>query len=199
MEDAMRTRTVTVKEAHMAEKKMEIARREEGGLATRESFFEPFRMMDRFVDEMDRVFDDVFGRGWLAPRFGRSGVQTSRLSGLDRWAPDVEIFYRNNELIVRADLPGLTRDDISVDVNENRVTIHGERKREHEEEKSGVYRSERSYGSFYREIPLPEGTISDQAKASFKDGVLEITMPAPPEQVRRGRRLEIADASGSKK
>jgi HSP20 family protein len=61
-----------------------------------------------------------------------------------------------------------------------------------------VYRSERSYGSFYREIPLPEGAITEQAKANFKNGVLEITMPAPPEQVRRGRRLEIAEESAKK-
>ena len=81
---------------------------------------------------------------------------------------------------------------------ENHITLQGERKREHEEEKGGVYRSERSYGSFYREIPLPEGAITEQAKANFKNGVLEITMPAPPEQVRRGRRLEIAEESTKK-
>ena len=69
------------------------------------------------------------------------------------------------------------------------------RKREHEEEKGGVYRSERSYGSFHRQIPLPEGAITEQAKANFKNGVLEITMPAPPEQVRRGRRIDITEES----
>jgi HSP20 family protein len=183
----------------MAEKTTEIARRGERGLARHDPFFEPFRMMDRFVDEMDRVFDDVFGRGWLAPRFGRRSLQSPWRSEIEEWAPDVEVFHRNNELVVRADLPGLTKDDIKVDVTEDRITLRGERKREHEEEKGGVYRSERSYGSFYREILLPEGAISDQAKANFKDGVLEITMPAPPEQVRRGRRLEIAEEAPAKK
>ena len=100
--------------------------------------------------------------------------------------------------MVRADLPGLTKDDIKVDVTENHITLQGERKREQEEAKGGVYRSERSYGSFYREVPLPEGAITEQAKANFKNGVLEITMPAPPEQVRRGRRLEIAEESAKK-
>jgi HSP20 family protein len=181
----------------MAENKTETARREQRGLARREPFLEPFRMMDRFVDEMDRVFDDVFGRGWLTPRFGR--LQSPWRSKLEEWAPNIEVFHRNNELVVRADLPGLTKDDIKVDVTEDRITLQGERKREHEEEKEGVYRSERSYGSFYREIPLPEGTITDQAKANFKDGVLEITMPTPPEQVRRGRRLEIGEEASTKK
>jgi HSP20 family protein len=187
------------KEADMAEKKTEIARRGERGLARREPLFEPFRMMDRFIDEMDRVFDDVFGRGWLTPRLGRSWPRSPWRGEPEAWVPDVEVFHRNNELVVRADLPGLTKDDIKVDVTEDRITLQGERRREHEEEKEGVYRSERSYGSFYREIPLPEGTITDQAKASFKDGVLEITMPAPPEQVRRGRRLEIAEETPAKK
>jgi HSP20 family protein len=183
----------------MAEKKTEIARREQRGLVHREPFIEPFRMIDRFVDEMDRVFDDVFGRGWLAPRVGRSWVQSPWRTESEEWAPEVEVFHRNNELVVRADLPGLTKDDVKVDITEDRVTLQGERKREHEEEKGGVYRSERSYGSFYREIPLPEGAITEQAKATFKDGTLEITLPAPPEQVRRGRRLEIAEEASTKK
>jgi HSP20 family protein len=62
-----------------------------------------------------------------------------------------------------------------------------------------VYRSERSYGSFRRVIPIPEGAMTDQAKANFKDGVLEITIPAPPEQVRRGRRLEISEGASAKR
>jgi HSP20 family protein len=109
------------------------------------------------------------------------------------------VFHRNDELVVRADLPGLKKDDVKVDVTENGITIRGERKREHEEEREGLYHSERSYGSFYRLIPLPDGAITDQAKAKFKDGVLEITMPAPPEHVRRGRRLEITEEAQLKK
>ena len=79
------------------------------------------------------------------------------------------------------------------------LTIQGERRREQEEERGGVYRSERSYGSFKRVIALPEGAITDQAKATFRDGVLEITMPAPPEHVTRGRRLEITEGAPIKK
>jgi HSP20 family protein len=115
------------------------------------------------------------------------------------WTPEVEVFHRDNELVVRADLPGLSREDIKVDVTDDRITIQGERKSEHEDKREGLYRTERSYGSFARVIPLPEGTITDQAKATFKDGVLEITMPAPPEQVRRGRRLDITENAPVKK
>jgi HSP20 family protein len=121
-------------------------------------------------------------------------MSLSRSSAIP-WNPEIEMFHRNSELVVRVDLPGLTKDDIHVDVTEDRITIQGERKQEQDEERQGLYRSERSYGSFSREIPLPPGTIADQAKASFQNGVLEITMPAPPESARRGRRIEISDAS----
>ncbi|MGE5246135.1 MAG: Hsp20/alpha crystallin family protein [Betaproteobacteria bacterium] len=188
----------------MAEKRTDVAQREQRGLARRDPFLDagPFRMLERFVDEMDRVFDDFgVGRGLMAPRAGSLLRSPWRRAGteLQAWAPEVEIFHRNNELVVRADLPGLGKDDVSVDVTDDSITIQGERRREHEEEREGVYRSERSYGSFYRVIPLPEGAMTDQAKAKFGDGVLEITMPAPPEQVRRGRRLEIGEGSSGKK
>jgi HSP20 family protein len=153
----------------------------------------PFRMFERFADEVDRVFED-FG-------FPRQRQQPWRgaFSGQDVWSPDVEVFHRNSELVIRADLPGLTKDEVKVDITESYVTLEGERQRQHEEEREGLYRSERSYGSFYRSIPLPDGVIVDQAKATFKDGVLEITMPAPPEQARRGRRLEISEGASSKR
>ena len=186
----------------MAEKRTEVARREEGGLARREPFTSiggPFRMLERFADEMDRVFDDFgFGRGWLAPRLGYDWLRAP-LRHAEGWLPDIEMLHRNNELVIRADLPGLAKDDIKVEITENAVTIQGERRREHEEEKAGVYRSERSYGSFCRVVALPEGAITNQAKANFKDGVLEIAMPAPPDTVTRGRKIEITESATTKK
>lgn len=154
----------------------------------------PFRMLERFADELDSVFDNFgLGRSWLAPR------NRTAHGGLDMWAPQLEVSQQNNELVVRADLPGMKKDDISIDVTDNEITISGERRREEETERGGVYRSERSYGSFSRTVRLPEGAIADQAKATFKDGVLEIRMPAPPEQVTRGRRLEIKEGTEAKK
>jgi HSP20 family protein len=102
----------------------------------------------------------------------------------------VDVTQHEDELVIRADLPGLEKDDVKVNVAEDAVTIHGERHRAQEEERDGVYRTERNYGTFYRTIPLPAGTVTDQAKASFKNGVLEIRMPAA--QSAAGRALDIA-------
>ena len=104
-----------------------------------------------------------------------------------------------NELVIRADLPGLKADDVIVEVGDDAITISGEREQQHEDERGSVYRVERIYGRFLRTIPLPPGAMADQAKATFSNGVLEITVPSPPEQVSRGRRLEIAPGNESKK
>lgn len=170
-------------------------RREERGLRRAEPLQTPNRLIERFSDEVDRLFDDFgFGRIGLTPRSSRSWLSAHERRDNWMWAPEVEVFSRNNELVIHADLPGLTKQDVHVDVAEDRLTIQGERKREREEERDGVYRSERNYGTFYREVPLPPGAMADQAKARFDNGVLEITMPAAPESTRR-RRLEIVDAS----
>jgi HSP20 family protein len=137
-------------------------------------------LFQRWNDEMDRFFDDFGGGRGLA----RRGQQTA-------WTPQVEMFQRGSDLIVRADLPGMKKDDVHVDVTDDVLTIQGERRQQQEEERDGWYRTERSYGSFHRSIPLPEGTIADSAKASFKDGVLEVTLQAPSGEVSRGRRVTI--------
>jgi HSP20 family protein len=120
-----------------------------------------------------------------------SPFQTGGQSSL--WTPQLETFQRGNEFIVRADLPGLKKDDVKIDITDDSITIEGERREEHEEDREGYYRSERSYGSFYRVVPLPEGAITDSAKAQFNNGVLEIVVQAPPREVSRGRRLEISE------
>jgi HSP20 family protein len=99
------------------------------------------------------------------------------------------VFEREGKLVVRADVPGMRRDQITIEVENGELVISGERQQEQEERRGGIYRSERTYGSFYRVIPLPEGANPEQATATFKDGVLEITMPAP--QRSSGRRIEI--------
>src|SRR5262245_8400329 len=117
----------------------------------------PFAFMRRFSEEMDRLFEDFgFGRGLLAPGLERGLDQLETLrTGI--WAPQVEVLERNDELIIRADLPGMTKDDVQVDLDDNSLVIRGERQSEHDEDEEGYYRSERSYGSFYRRIPLPAG------------------------------------------
>lgn len=141
----------------------------------------PIRTLERFADEVTRIFDDFgLGRGW-------SRVPAS--SEPMTWAPRVDVTQHQDELVVRADLPGVEKNDVKVNVAEDAITIHGERHRTQEEERDGVYRTERSYGAFYRTIALPAGAITDQAKASFKNGVLEIRMPAASSA--EGRPLEV--------
>jgi HSP20 family protein len=151
--------------------------------------------MQRFSEEMDRLFADFgFGRDWLTPSLGRELLpRGSREFGQSLWSPQVEMFERDGQLVMRADLPGLSKDDVKVEVTDSAINLSGERKSEHEEKGEGFYHSERSYGSFYRSIPLPEGANSDDANATFNNGVLEITMTAPQKQS-RGRRLEIREA-----
>ena len=151
----------------------------------------PFAFMRRFSEEMDRLFEDFgFGRGWLAPGFDR-GLDRLESLAEGAWAPQVEVIERDNRLIVRADLPGMTKDDVKVDLDDNSLVIRGERKTEHEEDEEGYYRSERSYGSFYRRIPLPSGVKAEEASADFRNGVLEITMPAAKRNDAERRQLEI--------
>ena len=174
--------------------------RQENRLAQRDQalLMSPFSLLQRFFN--DDIFGafDIFGGGR-----GSTDSETSRRarwqsSTVSLWAPAVDVFQRGNELIIRADLPGVSVDDVAVEISDDAITISGERAQEQEEERGGVYRFERTYGAFSRVIPLPEGAIVDQAKASFKNGVLEITVPAPPEQVSRGRRLEISKESDRK-
>ena len=186
----------------MADKPTAITPRERQGLTRQQRLFttHPFGMLERVADEIEDVFADFgFGRNWLMPRSTRNWMRAPLRGAIEAWAPDVEVYQENNELVVRADLPGMKKNDVSIDVTDNDITISGERRQEQETERSGIYRSERSYGSFCRVIPLPEGAITDQAKATFKDGVLEVRMPAPPEQVTRGRRLEIKEGTEAKK
>ncbi len=129
----------------------------------------PFRMMRRMTEEMDRMF----------------GGQEYGAQGFGIWSPPVEVRQQGNNLIVCAELPGLNKDDVKVEVTDEGLAISGERKREEKEEREGYFRSERSYGRFYRLIPLPEGTKIDQAKAQFNNGVLEVSLPVPEAQQKR--------------
>jgi HSP20 family protein len=156
-------------------------------------------MLENFASEMDRVLGDFgLARSWSVPRWDRAWFGSTEGSNVISWAPDIDVYQKDNELIVRADLPGMKKEDVHIDLTENDLTISGERRHEQESERGGVYRSERSYGHFLRAIRLPEGAMTDQAKATFKDGMLEIRIPSPPEHVTRGRRLEIQDAPAGK-
>ena len=164
----------------------------------------PFALMSRMMDDMDRLFTD-FGLGNApaasiiagpATRTGRERPSTAREGRPDRavargsWQPQMEVFTRGSELVARADLPGLRREDISVEIQDDHLVIQGERRSDREERGDGFFHSERSYGSFLRSIPLPEGTDGDSIQARFADGVLEVTVPLPKQEERR-KRVEI--------
>jgi HSP20 family protein len=134
----------------------------------------PFELMRRFTDELDRAFE---GLGIMR---GAGGGE------IQMWTPSVEVFERDNNLVVRAELPGLDKDDVKVELTDDGLVIEGERKREREERLEGGYRSEIEYGRFHRMIPLPEGMNVDQAQARMNNGVLEVMIPMA--EVRRPRR-----------
>jgi len=153
----------------------------------------PFMMMQRLSTEIDRLFDTFSrGGGFSSSRFGRSGES--------RWLPEIEVYERDNQLIVCADLPGMKKDDIHVEITDEALILQGERKHEFADTQGGYQRSERSYGSFYRAIPLPEEIDPEQMRASFQDGVLKVTVPLPPhrQQQQRSRRIEVQGGDTSK-
>lgn len=154
----------------------------------------PGSLVRKFMTEVDRLAEDL-------------GVGRGLFSSLERglpnrawgaWSPQVEMFERDGELVLRADLPGLSKDDVKVELGDNAVTIEGERREEREEKREGFYSSERSYGKFYRRLPLPQGVDTEDATASFRDGVLEVTMPAPKAEARTARKLEISSETQPK-
>ena len=156
----------------------------------------PFVLMRQLADEMDRVFETFgFGRS----RFGfpslweglASGGTSAAQSQTAAWAPQVEVFEKDGRLIVRAEVPGLKKEDLKVELTDEALIIQGERKREHEDKGDGFYRSERSYGRFYRAIPLPEGASAEGATATFRDGVLEVSLQAPRREEERAKQIPV--------
>jgi HSP20 family protein len=120
----------------------------------------------RDLEEWERRFDDLLGRP-----LGRWPVEERG------WMPAVDVFEKQDKFVVKAELPGMKEEDIDVSVIGDTLSIKGEKKTEKEVKEEDYYRSERSYGSFYRSIPLPSNVDADKIEASFEDGVLEVALP----------------------
>ncbi|MBU1206100.1 MAG: Hsp20/alpha crystallin family protein [Proteobacteria bacterium] len=140
--------------------------------------WDPFREMSALQERMNRLFSDVRAQ---APVRGEEIVQGT-------WVPAVDIFETNEAIVIKAELPGITSQDISVEVKDNTLTLKGEKKFEKEVKEENYHRVERSYGSFQRAFTLPGTIHQEKVKAKFKDGILEITLPkveeAKPKQVK---------------
>jgi HSP20 family protein len=145
--------------------------------------WEPLREFGTLQNEMNRLFNAVFD----APATGGNG------GTLRRWMPAMDLVESGDHFVLRADLPGMSEDDVKIELEDGTLTVSGERKAEHEEKEEGYYRVERAFGSFSRSLTLPKGVNPDEVTASFDRGVLEVRIPKPEE--RKPRRISIGGAS----
>ena len=141
--------------------------------------WEPMRELTSLQGEMNRLFNTFFEDNGGSTR---------------RWAPPMDLADAGDHLVLKADLPGLSEEDVRIEVQDRLLTVSGERKAEHEENREGYYRMERAFGSFSRSVTLPDGVDAGKIDASFDKGVLEVRIPKPQE--RKPHRVEI---SGSNK
>ena len=136
--------------------------------------------------EINHVFEDFWDKvenGWN----GRNEV-------VGMFGPSTDVTETDKSVDVSIELPGMTEKDIDISLTSDAMTIRGEKKIEHEEERKGVYMSERSYGSFYRTVPLPAGVDADKADAKFKNGVLTVSLPKTAEAQAKVKRIPVKAA-----
>jgi len=151
---------------------------------------DPFDLFRLMTTDFDRFFDQA---AWPS-------LRRLRPTDAAAWNPQIDVFERDNRLVTKVDLPGLKKDDVKVEVADGQLAISGERKNEVEENKGDLYRCERQYGSFYRAVPLPLGVKIEDVKASFADGVLEVSVPLPAKAMApAARKVEIQDGAKSAK
>jgi HSP20 family protein len=164
----------------MAKKEATLTRRPER---------DPFALLRA---EFDRFFNEPGWAGFRLPAFhvGRGPAAA--------WAPQIDVVEKDNRLITRIDLPGLKKEDVKVEVTDGHLAISGERKKEEEEKGEQFYRCEREYGSFYRAVPLPDGVKLEDVKATFADGVLEVSVPLAARPEAAVRKVEIEEPAKPK-
>jgi HSP20 family protein len=144
--------------------------------------WDPTRELESFQTDMNRLFDGIF----------RSPGGNS----LRRWIPATDLREESEDLVLTIDLPGMSEDDVNVEINDNVLTVSGERKDSREDRSENVYRSERTFGQFSRSFTLPEGVDGDRVTGLFDRGVLELRVPKPA--ARKPKRVEIRSAGESK-
>jgi len=145
--------------------------------------WEPVRELNTIQGEINRLFNSFFDTPVSA---GEGGGR--------RWLPAMDLVEAGDHYVLRADLPGLSEEDVKIEVEDDVLTVSGERKAEHEQRGEGYHRLERSYGSFSRSLTLPDGVDPEAVQASFDRGVLEVRIPKPEE--RKPRRVAISVGHG---
>ncbi len=153
--------------------------------------WEPLRDLASFQREMQRDMDDFFRRV-----FG--GVSALTPSGIFRreareWYPVIDCFIKNNQFVLHADLPGVDPKNVDISLTGNMLTIKGERKAEYDEKKEGYLFHETSYGTFERTLELPEGLDVNKVRANYRNGILELTMPAKAEVLPKKIKVEVEE------
>jgi HSP20 family protein len=144
--------------------------------------WEPFRELSTLQNEMNRLFNTVFD----APSPANGG------STLRRWMPAMDLVETADHFVLRADLPGMSQDDVKIEFEDGTLTVSGERKAEHEDKREGFYRVERAFGAFSRSLTLPKGIDGEAVTAAFDNGVLEVRVPKPEQ--RKPRKITIGSA-----
>lgn len=134
-----------------------------------------------FSSEVNRLFNTLFEAGGAQPQ---------------RWVPAMDLVEADDHFVLKADLPGLSEDDVAIEVQDGTLTVSGERREEHEQEERGWHRVERRFGRFSRSLALPDGVDPEGVTASFDNGVLEVRIPKPEE--RKPRRIEIKATNGER-
>src|SRR5436305_1246632 len=149
--------------------------------------WEPARELATIQTEMNRLFKTFFEPS--------SGTNSSFTTAVRAWIPPMNLVETCDDFVLRADLPGVSESDVNIELEDNGLTICGERKAKHEERKEGYYRVERASGAFSRSLTLPEGVDPDRVQANFDRGVLEVRIPKPEQ--RKPRKVTISAGGGA--
>ena len=147
--------------------------------------WEPVRELSSLQTEMNRLFNTMFE----SPTVGNGGTR--------RWSPAMDLLETEDHFVLRADLPGMREEDVAIELEDNVLTVSGERKADHEENGEGFYRVERAFGSFSRSLTLPRGIDAEAVNAGFTNGVLEVRIPKPEQ--RKPRKIAISTSGDEPK
>jgi HSP20 family protein len=145
----------------------------------------PFSELTRLERGMERMLGDFFAKPWL----GFQWPEGLREIGVRE--PAIEVFEEKDDVVVKAEIPGIKKEELEVNVTDDLLTIKGEKKKEEEVKEKGYYYSERSYGAFERSVEIPRAVHADKARATFKDGILEVRLPKTEEAKRKEVKLRV--------